>query len=97
MCRSRSRVLLALLLVCAAVAAALVGKGNKGGAGRAEVKCSDLATVAESVASCNGSRCQWCGSEALDDVCFGAAEPWRLPNQVFSYDPSTAGIAHALR
>ncbi|KAF0935571.1 hypothetical protein E2562_034444 [Oryza meyeriana var. granulata] len=39
MCRSRSKALLALLLICAAA-----GKGNKGGVGRVEVEYSDLAT-----------------------------------------------------
>ncbi|KAF0923358.1 hypothetical protein E2562_006268 [Oryza meyeriana var. granulata] len=53
---------------------ALTGKGNKGGAGRAKVECSDLATRAECVASSGGSRCRWCQSEVLDDMCFGATE-----------------------
>ncbi|KAG8055559.1 hypothetical protein GUJ93_ZPchr0001g31776 [Zizania palustris] len=99
----RSAALLVLLLVCAAAGsvAAAAGKG-KGGAGRAEVECSDLATRGECVASGGGgggggSRCRWCRSEALDDMCFGAAEAWRLPHQVFSCDPPAAGAAHARR
>ena len=99
--KSRSGVLLALLLVCAAVAAAAAaavpGSKGTGGAGRAEVACSDLATRGECVASGGGSRCRWCRSEALDDMCFGAAEAWRLPNQVFSCDPPAGGAAHARR
>ncbi|XP_015688235.1 uncharacterized protein LOC102699922 [Oryza brachyantha] len=94
--RSRSSWLLALLLVCAAAVAAAAGK-EKGGTGRAEVECSDLATLGECVASGGGSRCRWCRSEALDDMCFGAAEAWRLPHQVFSCDPPAAGAAHARR
>ncbi|KAF0888620.1 hypothetical protein E2562_016087 [Oryza meyeriana var. granulata] len=72
MCKSRSEALLVLLLIYAATVAA--GKGNKGRAGRAEVECSDLATGAECVASGGGSKCQWCRSEALDNMCFGAAK-----------------------
>ncbi|KAF0895569.1 hypothetical protein E2562_013884 [Oryza meyeriana var. granulata] len=74
-----------------------VGKGNKGGAGRAEVKCSDFETGVECLASGGGSRCWWYRSEALDDMCFGATEAWRLPNQVFSCDLPTTGATHARR
>ncbi|KAL6614577.1 hypothetical protein ACP70R_036847 [Stipagrostis hirtigluma subsp. patula] len=94
-----SGALLALLLVCAAAVAtsAAVGAGRgkgKGRAGRAEAPpCGDLATKAECVASGGGSRCRWCRSEALDDMCFGAAEAWRLPRQVFSCDPPAAAAA----
>ncbi|KAL5226910.1 hypothetical protein ABZP36_015175 [Zizania latifolia] len=96
--RFRSAALLALLLVCAAAASVAAAAGKrKGGAGRAEVECSDLATRGECVASGGGSRCRWCRSEALDDMCFGAAEAWRLPHQVFYCDPPTAGAAHARR
>ncbi|KAM0824040.1 hypothetical protein ACQ4PT_037065 [Festuca glaucescens] len=103
--RSGALLVLALLLVCAAAAsvgaAAAAGK-SKGkvaaGSGRAEEEegCRDLATRGACVASGGGSRCRWCRSEALDDMCFGAAEAWRLPNQVFSCDPPTAA-AHARR
>ncbi|KAF0890526.1 hypothetical protein E2562_003741 [Oryza meyeriana var. granulata] len=86
MCKSRSEALLVQLLVCAAAAVVSAGKGNKDGAGRAEVECSDLATEAECVASGSGSRCWWCRSEVLDNMCFDAAKTWRLPNQVFSCD-----------
>ncbi|CAM0882524.1 unnamed protein product [Alopecurus aequalis] len=104
MARARSGALMvvALLLVFAAAAsvgAAAAGK-RKGkvasGSGLAEAECRDLATRSECVASGRGSRCRWCRSEALDDMCFGAAEAWRLPNQVFSCDPPTAA-AHARR
>ncbi|KAI4298176.1 hypothetical protein L6164_031767 [Bauhinia variegata] len=30
------------------------------------------------------SKCRWCRSEDLDDMCFDKAEAWRLPQQVFS-------------
>ncbi|KAM0923922.1 hypothetical protein ACQ4PT_005223 [Festuca glaucescens] len=100
--RSGALLVLALLLACAAAAsvgAAAAGK-SKGkvaaGSGRAEEGCRDLATRGACVASGGGSRCRWCRSEALDDMCFGAAEAWRLPNQVFSCDP-LAAAAHARR
>lgn len=32
------------------------------------------------------SRCRWCRSEALDDMCFSKSEAFRLPSQVFSCD-----------
>ncbi|XP_062208576.1 uncharacterized protein LOC133910072 [Phragmites australis] len=93
---ARSATLLALLLVCAAVvaASAAAAGAGKGGAGRAEAApCRDLATRGECVASGAGSRCRWCRSEALDDMCFGAAEAWRLPRQVFSCDAPAAAAA----
>uniref|UniRef100_A0ACD5W3F1 Uncharacterized protein n=1 Tax=Avena sativa TaxID=4498 RepID=A0ACD5W3F1_AVESA len=97
--RSGALLVLALMLVCAAAAsvdaAAAAGKsrskGKVAGSG-----CRDLATRGECVASGGGSRCRWCRSEALDDMCFGVAEAWRLPNEVFSCDPPTAA-AHARR
>ncbi|KAL4349107.1 hypothetical protein HN51_030181 [Arachis hypogaea] len=30
------------------------------------------------------TRCSWCTSEVLDDMCFTKAEAWRLPHQVYS-------------
>ncbi|KMZ68673.1 hypothetical protein ZOSMA_231G00180 [Zostera marina] len=30
------------------------------------------------------NRCRWCRSDALDNMCFGFSEAWRLPSQVFS-------------
>ncbi|KAI5000220.1 uncharacterized protein LOC123440198 [Hordeum vulgare subsp. vulgare] len=100
--RSAALVLLALLLVCsgaAPVAAAAAGKGKgkaAAGSGRAEAGCRDLATRGKCLAIGGGGRCRWCRSEALDDMCFGAAEAWRLPKQVFSCD-QPAGAAHARR
>jgi hypothetical protein len=98
MARARSAALLALLLICAAfsAAAAAAGVGRaKGGSDRAEAPpCQDLATQGECVANGGGSRCRWCRSEELDDMCFGAAEAWRLPRQVFSCD-LPGGAAHA--
>ncbi|XP_062220231.1 uncharacterized protein LOC133919748 [Phragmites australis] len=95
MARARRAALLTLLLVCAALvagaaAAAGAGKG-KDGPGRVEAPlCRDLTTRGECTASGAGSRCRWCRSEELDDMCFGAAEAWRLPRQVFSCDPPAA-------
>jgi hypothetical protein len=103
--RSGALLVLALLLACAAAAsvdAAAAGKSKSkvaaAGSARAkaEAECRDLATRGACVASGGGSRCRWCRSEALDDMCFGAAEAWRLPNQVFSCDPPAAA-AHARR
>ncbi|CAO2171328.1 unnamed protein product [Urochloa humidicola] len=96
--RARSAAQLALLfLICAAAfsaaagAAAGAGKG-KGGSGRnGSPPCRDLATRGECAAR---GGCRWCRSEALDDMCFGATEAWRLPSQVFSCDPPS-GAANA--
>ncbi|KAF7037664.1 hypothetical protein CFC21_047993 [Triticum aestivum] len=95
--------LLALLLACsgAATAAAAAGRIKSKAAARsaraeAEAGCRDLATRGKCVASGGGGRCRWCRSDALDDMCFGAAEAWRLPKQVFSCD-QPAGAAHARR
>ncbi|XP_027339481.1 uncharacterized protein LOC113853182 [Abrus precatorius] len=30
------------------------------------------------------SKCSWCTSEVLDDMCFAKSEAWRLPHQVYS-------------
>ncbi|RCV27192.1 hypothetical protein SEVIR_5G307800v4 [Setaria viridis] len=98
MSRRRSTALLALLfLVCAgafsAAAAAAAGRSKgKGGSGRNGLPpCRDLATRGECAAR---GGCRWCRSEALDDMCFGATEAWRLPDQVFSCD-SPSGAANA--
>ncbi|CAL4947616.1 unnamed protein product [Urochloa decumbens] len=98
MARARSAALLALLfLVCAAefsaaAAAAAGASKGKGGPGRnGSPPCLDLATRGECAAR---GGCQWCRSEALDDMCFGATEAWRLPSQVFSCDPPS-GAANA--
>jgi hypothetical protein len=90
-----------VLLVCAtavsapaAAAAAAAGKG-KGKVGSARAgppsPCQDLATPGDCAAR---AGCRWCRSEALDDMCFGATEAWRLPRQVFSCDPPS-GAADA--
>ncbi|KAF8678569.1 hypothetical protein HU200_046185 [Digitaria exilis] len=94
MARGRSAaslLVLALLLLICAGAFSAAGAG-KGGSGRnALPPCRDLATRGE----CAGrGACRWCRSEALDDMCFGASEAWRLPRQVFSCDPSS-GAANA--
>jgi hypothetical protein len=93
MARVRSAAVLALLfLVCAgpfsAAAAAAAGRNKgKSGSGRNGLPpCGDLATRGECAAR---GGCRWCRSEALDDMCFGATEAWRLPNQIFSCDPSS--------
>ncbi|KAG4977740.1 hypothetical protein JHK86_037214 [Glycine max] len=44
-------------------------------------KCGEL--VALSQCSQN-SKCSWCTSEVLDDMCFTKSEAWRLPQQVYS-------------
>ncbi|KAH1217842.1 hypothetical protein GmHk_13G038391 [Glycine max] len=41
-------------------------------------KCGEL--VALSQCSQN-SKCSWCTSEVLDDMCFTKSEAWRLPQQ----------------
>ncbi|ESW19983.1 hypothetical protein PHAVU_006G171300 [Phaseolus vulgaris] len=43
--------------------------------------CGEL--VAQSQCSRN-SKCSWCTSEDLDDMCFSKSEAWRLPQQVYS-------------
>lgn len=101
MARSAALLLLALLLVCSGAASVAAPAGrikSKAAArsGRAEAECRDLATRGECVAIGRGGRCRWCRSGALDDMCFGAAEAWRLPKQVFSCD-QPAGAAHARR
>ncbi|KAK8468977.1 hypothetical protein PHAVU_006G171300 [Phaseolus vulgaris] len=40
--------------------------------------CGEL--VAQSQCSRN-SKCSWCTSEDLDDMCFSKSEAWRLPQQ----------------
>ncbi|WOK95719.1 hypothetical protein Cni_G04426 [Canna indica] len=35
-------------------------------------------------------RCRWCRSDALDDMCFGSGEAWRLPHQIFSCEAPSA-------
>ena len=92
MAGARSAALLALLLlVCAGAAAAAAGASKgKGGSGRGALPpCRDLATRGECAAR---SGCRWCRSEALDDMCFGATEAWRLPRQVFSCDPPSGAV-----
>ncbi|OEL18996.1 hypothetical protein BAE44_0019986 [Dichanthelium oligosanthes] len=100
MSRAKSAALLALLLLVCAVAfsaAAAVaagsskGKGKGGSARRGLPPCRDLATRGECAAR---AGCRWCRSEALEDMCFGATEAWRLPSQVFSCDPPS-GAANA--
>ncbi|PAN28690.1 hypothetical protein PAHAL_5G172500 [Panicum hallii] len=95
MAGARSAALLALLLLVSAgafSAAAAAAGARKGGSGRGGLPpCRDLATRGECTAR---SGCRWCRSEALDDMCFGATEAWRLPRQVFSCDPPS-GAANA--
>ncbi|TKY71886.1 hypothetical protein E2542_SST00619 [Spatholobus suberectus] len=43
--------------------------------------CGEL--VVQSQCSQN-SKCSWCTSEDLDDMCFTKSEAWRLPRQVYS-------------
>jgi len=100
MAGARSAALLALLLLVSAgafsgaAAAAAGASKSKGGSGRGGLPpCRDLATRGDCAAR---SGCRWCRSEALDDMCFGAAEAWRLPRQVFSCDPPS-GAANARR
>ncbi|EES03556.1 hypothetical protein BDA96_03G306700 [Sorghum bicolor] len=99
--RSAASAVLVLLLCAAAVSAAAAaavagkGKGRVGSARAGPPPCQDLATQGDCAAR---AGCRWCRSEALDDMCFGATEAWRLPRQVFSCDPPSgagAGAAHA--
>lgn len=32
------------------------------------------------------TRCKWCRSDVVDDMCFSSLESWRLPQQVFFCD-----------
>ncbi|KAJ0971462.1 hypothetical protein J5N97_019421 [Dioscorea zingiberensis] len=41
--------------------------------------CKEMASRAE--CERNTRWCRWCRSDALDDMCFGVAEAWRLPLQ----------------
>ncbi|XP_073109065.1 uncharacterized protein [Elaeis guineensis] len=43
------------------------------------LECRELASRSECQRS--SRRCRWCRSDALDDMCFGSAEAWRLPHQ----------------
>lgn len=96
--RSAAAAVLVLLVCAAAVSAAAAAAGagkGKVGSGRAgPPPCQDLATQGDCAARVG---CRWCRSEALDDMCFGATEAWRLPRQVFSCDPPSGGggAAHA--
>ncbi|OAY78739.1 hypothetical protein ACMD2_02215 [Ananas comosus] len=58
-------------------------------AGGAE--CRELGSREECARS--PRRCRWCRSDAIDDMCFGSAEAWRLPHQVFSCDPIPVAAA----
>nr|AFK35155.1 unknown [Lotus japonicus] len=51
------------------------------GSSRAIPSCGEL--VLKSQCSQN-SKCSWCTSQDLDDMCFSKSEALRLPNQVFS-------------
>lgn len=56
--------------------------GIQRGGGSIQIpNCSDM--VSESQCS-RKINCQWCRSEAIDDMCFSKLEAWRLPQQVFS-------------
>ncbi|KAF8030917.1 hypothetical protein BT93_D0188 [Corymbia citriodora subsp. variegata] len=46
-------------------------------------ECTNLGSRPDCV---QNSRCRWCRSDALDDMCFSKAEAWRLPSQVFLCD-----------
>ncbi|CAA6664948.1 unnamed protein product [Spirodela intermedia] len=67
-----------LLLVSGSSAAYTARTGGAG----APPDCRELRSEAECARS--SRRCRWCTSEVLDDMCFGAAEAWRLPQQVFA-------------
>ncbi|KAI3994528.1 hypothetical protein MKX01_014336 [Papaver californicum] len=32
------------------------------------------------------TKCKWCRSDVVDDMCFSSLESWRLPQQVFFCD-----------
>ncbi|EHA8591703.1 hypothetical protein COCNU_scaffold128726G000010 [Cocos nucifera] len=73
-------VLLLLVLVLLLQVAAAKNESSSG-----IPKCRELASRSECQRS--SRRCRWCRSDALDDMCFGTAEAWRLPYQVFSCEP----------
>ncbi|KAL1555947.1 hypothetical protein AAHA92_11626 [Salvia divinorum] len=43
--------------------------------------CGEMSSRSECSRS---TKCRWCRSEALGDMCFSKSEAWRLPSQVFS-------------
>ncbi|KAK4271753.1 hypothetical protein QN277_020396 [Acacia crassicarpa] len=45
------------------------------------LNCGDLAVLSQ---CSQNSKCSWCRSEVLDDMCFSRTEAWRLPPEVFS-------------
>ncbi|KAG0490850.1 hypothetical protein HPP92_007713 [Vanilla planifolia] len=44
--------------------------------------CAEIAEMSQ--CRRHSKLCRWCTSEALDDMCVGSSEAWRLPYQVFS-------------
>ncbi|CBI30733.3 unnamed protein product, partial [Vitis vinifera] len=40
--------------------------------------CNEMASNSQ---CSQNSKCRWCRSDALDDMCFSKAEAWRLPQQ----------------
>lgn len=42
--------------------------------------CTEAATKLQCL---KNSKCRWCRSEVLDDMCFTKSEAFRLPSQVF--------------
>nr|DAD37741.1 TPA_asm: hypothetical protein HUJ06_008382 [Nelumbo nucifera] len=43
--------------------------------------CRQMASKSECL---QNSKCRWCLSGSIDDMCFSTYEAWRLPQQVFS-------------
>ncbi|KAK9267989.1 hypothetical protein L1049_010427 [Liquidambar formosana] len=45
--------------------------------------CSEMVSKSQCA---RNSKCRWCSSRDLDDMCFTKSEAWRLPDLVFSCD-----------
>lgn len=44
----------------------------------------DCKQMSPKVDCIKNSKCRWCTSEDIDDMCFSSAEAWRLPQHVFT-------------
>ncbi|MQM07453.1 hypothetical protein Taro_040294 [Colocasia esculenta] len=73
-----SFVLAVLLLLMSESSLAYTARRGRGGE-KGAVNCREVASKVE--CERNSKWCRWCTSDALDDMCFGAAEAWRLPQQ----------------
>ncbi|XP_039121590.1 uncharacterized protein LOC120258293 [Dioscorea cayenensis subsp. rotundata] len=61
---------------------------KQGGRGSEPIpNCKEMASRIE--CERNSKWCRWCRSDALDDMCFGTSEAWRLPVQMICHDNMT--------